>query len=279
MVETRKTMTPAEIALALAEPFDPDEVHFKPQIVSGNRALAIAYADARTIQDRLDEVLGVDGWQDAYRVLPDGSVICRLRLRLGGEWITKMDVGSQSEQPDGGDRIKAAFSDALKRVAVKFGIGRYLYRLPSQWVDYDPKRKQFTGKPQLPSWAIPGKVHSPPAQPNAAAQDANGSAAKSHTMPADGEELERRLADYDARLAAEGLWVAGDMFRHVVEVVSKAGPKPGYGRDVRTWPERAITLAVGAAKAFEQEARQKEEHRRAAEQRLAAPRVEGTNHQ
>src|SRR5262249_14174357 len=60
------------------------------------------------------------------------------------------DVGGQSEQPDGGDRLKAAFSDALKRAAVKFGIGRYLYRLPSQWVDYDDKKRRFVRQPQLP---------------------------------------------------------------------------------------------------------------------------------
>ena len=116
---------------ALASPFDPREVRFKPAVVSGNRALALAYVDARVIQDRLDDVLGVTGWQDEYECLPDGSVVCRLRLRLGDEWITKMDVGGPSEQPDEGDRRKAAFSDALKRAAVKFGIGRYLYRLPS----------------------------------------------------------------------------------------------------------------------------------------------------
>jgi hypothetical protein len=50
----------------------------------------------------------------------------------------------------GGDRLKAAFSDALKRAAVKFGVGRYLYRLPSQWVDWDPQRRQFKVKPVLP---------------------------------------------------------------------------------------------------------------------------------
>ncbi len=58
---------------ALAEPFEPQEVHFKPQVVSGNRAMAVAYVDARVIQDRLDEVLGVTGWQDEYEVLPDGG--------------------------------------------------------------------------------------------------------------------------------------------------------------------------------------------------------------
>src|SRR4029077_17646209 len=123
---------------------------FKPQVVSGNRAMAIAYVDARMIQDRLDEVLGVAGWEGADEVLPDGSVVCRLRLRLGDEWITKMDVGGPSEQPDEGDRRKAAFSDALKRASVKFGVGRYLYRLAPMWVDYDSQRKQFARPPQLP---------------------------------------------------------------------------------------------------------------------------------
>jgi hypothetical protein len=148
---------------ALAATFDPSEVKFKPGVVSGNRALAIGYVDARVIQDRLDDVLGVDGWQDDYECLPDGSVVRRLRLRLGSEWITKVDVGSPSEQPDGGDRLKAAFSDALKRAAVKFGIGRYLYRMPSQWVDYDPSKRRFVRTPALPPEATPAdKVKAKP---------------------------------------------------------------------------------------------------------------------
>src|SRR5262245_49381446 len=142
---------------ALSAPFDPSEVKFKPAVVSGNRAMALAYVDARVIQDRLDDVLGVTGWQDDYEVLPDNSVVCRLRLKLGDEWITKVDVGGPSEQPDGGDRMKAAFSDALKRAAVKFGVGRYLYRLPAQWVDYDPQKRQLLRAPVLPDWAVPGK--------------------------------------------------------------------------------------------------------------------------
>src|SRR5262249_13820499 len=88
-------------------------------------------------------------------VLPDGSVMCRLRLKFGDQWITKTDVGSPSEQPDSGDRLKAAVSDALKRAAVKFGIGRYLYRLSASWVDYDPVNKQIVQAPALPAFAIP----------------------------------------------------------------------------------------------------------------------------
>jgi hypothetical protein len=139
----------------LSAPFDPSEVKFKPAAVTGNRALALAYVDVRAIQDRLDTVCGVAGWQDSYRVLPDGAVVCRLRLKIGEEWITKVDVGSPSGQPDNGDRTKAAFSDALKRAAVKFGVGRYLYRLPRQWCDYDSHKREFVRVPALPPWAVP----------------------------------------------------------------------------------------------------------------------------
>src|SRR5262245_1666394 len=160
MEQQEKPLVPSNpeveaIMEALAAPFERSEVKFKPGVVSGNRALALHFVDARVIQDRLDDVLGAANWQDEYEVLADGSVVCRLRLRLGGEWITKMDVGGPSEQPDEGDRRKAAFSDSLKRAAVKFGIGRYLYRLPSQWVDYDTRNKRFAKSPTLPPSELP----------------------------------------------------------------------------------------------------------------------------
>jgi len=140
-----------ELQNQLAAPFDPSEVKFKPAMVKGNRALALHYVDARVIMDRLDAVVGTDGWQDEYEFLPDGSCLCKLRVRFGDTWIVKTDVGGESEQKDEGDRHKAAVSDALKRAAVKFGIGRYLYRLPSQWFDYDPQKKQFVKTPTLPA--------------------------------------------------------------------------------------------------------------------------------
>jgi hypothetical protein len=152
---TTTTTTTNGWAAFLAEPFAADEIHWKPAVVSGNRCLAIAYIDARAIQDRLDTVLGPEGWSDEYQLLPDGSVVCRLTCRFGELTVTKSDVGSPSEQKDEGDRMKAAFSDALKRAAVKFGIGRYLYRLGGTWADYDAQRKQIAKPPALPSWALP----------------------------------------------------------------------------------------------------------------------------
>ena len=171
-------------------------------------------------------MVGVLGWQDEYECLPDGSVVCKLRLRLGDEWITKMDVGGPSEQPDEGDRRKAAFSDALKRAAVKFGIGRYLYRLPNQWADYDAHKRQFVKTPTLPAYALPQNTRQeataaakngtvrpnnpvrptmPMTPPVAAAEKPSRLSA----LPANGMELHQRLAAYDAHLAKQGLCPAG----------------------------------------------------------------------
>jgi hypothetical protein len=146
--------------------------------------------------------------------------------------------------------MKAAFSDALKRAAVHVGIGRYLYHLTPQWVDYDSQRKQFKSRPKLPTWAVPQNV-------NGAVRAEPKPDIKAHAFPEDGAELERRLANYDQDLAEEGLFPAGELWAYILETVSKAGPKPGatYGTDPRTWPARAIELAIKETKTFEAKAR------------------------
>jgi hypothetical protein len=243
---TTHEMDPASvksITAALSAPFEATEVKFKPQAVKNNRALALAYVDARVIQDRLDDVLGVEGWQDEYQLLPDGSVMCKLQLHLGDRWITKMDVGSPSEQPDGGDRLKAAFSDALKRAAVKFGIGRYLYRLPSQWVDYDSMKKQFVKTPPLPAFALPRRL--PAEQPALARREPAAKSAPA--LPANGAELHHRLRDYDAKLAKENRCHVGALLSYVAQ----AGAKQGYGEDISAWSGPAIPFAVEAVKEFD----------------------------
>lgn len=222
-----------EITRALAVPFEDREVKFKPQAVKNNRALALAYVDVRVIMDRLDEVLGVARWQDSYELLPDGSVQCQLRVRIGNEWITKTDVGSPSEQPDGGDRLKAAYSDALKRAAVKFGVGRYLYRLPQQWADFDPVKKQFVSSPKLPNWALPGKEPTPRAD-------------KKQASDMSGPEFHRRLREADAELAGKGLCTLGSLLAHITQV----GVKAGYAADLDQWTKPAIDMAVNETRRF-----------------------------
>lgn len=155
-----KEFAPPELvvlAQSLSALWPAQEIRWKPQALTkdGSRALAVAYIDARQVQNRLDDVLGVTGWQDEFSFLPDGAVTCKLSVRINGEWITKMDVGGKSEQPDEGDQMKAAFSDALKRVAVKFGIGRYIYSLPHAWAQWDQQNRKFCQEPHLPRWAVP----------------------------------------------------------------------------------------------------------------------------
>ena len=238
---------PRALAAALTSPFQIGEVKFKPQSVKGTRALALAYIDCRVIQDRLDDVLGVAEWMDEYEILADGSVMCRLRLKLNGEWVTKTDVGSPSEQPDGGDRLKAAFSDALKRAAVKFGIGRYLYRLPAVWCDYDPQKKQFSGTPQLPAWAVPKpKAAALPPAP-AKPEPVKPVAPPAPKLPHSGEELHRRLREKDAKLADQKRCSLGALLSHVTQ----AGAKAGFGDDITKWSGPAIQMAVDAVKTFE----------------------------
>jgi hypothetical protein len=237
-----------ELARGLSAPFEVNEVRWKPQTVSGNRALAVAFVDARVIMGRLDDVVGMWNWQDSYERLPDGAVVCRLRIRVGDEWITKEDVGGQSEQPDEGDRTKAAFSDALKRAAVKFGIGRYLYRLKPQWVDYDPKARQIVSTPRLPSSAqAPAAA---PAEKKPAAKTTAITATPARPtkgMPVNGEELHRRLAEKDRLLAEAGVCKAGDLVKHVVE----AGVKQGLEKDLAVWGPPAIQLAIEEVRKFE----------------------------
>lgn len=271
-----ETVDSRSLMHALSEPFDPSEVKFKPQNVKGTRALALAYVDVRAIQDRLDDVMGVDGWQDEYSVLADMSVVCKLRLRIGRRWITRMDVGSQSEQPDSGDRMKAAFSDALKRAAVKFGLGRYLYRLPPQWVDYDPIKKVLT-TPKLPPFALPSvrpraaatvpaaiaapvapakpaPAVAPIVEPAAVASPAipapaisSGESGRKSSLPSDGRELHVRLREFDTRLAQAQRCHLGELLSYV----TKAGLAQGFGGDMEKWSGSAIAMAVEKARAFD----------------------------
>jgi hypothetical protein len=188
--------------------------------------------DCRTVQERLDAVLGIGGWTDDYVLLDDGSVMCKLQIRCGEEWIQRVDVGSPSEQPDAGDRLKSAFSDALKRAAVKFGVGRYLYRLPMQWQDYDPAKKQFMKPPQLPRWAQPApvaEVAQPPSK-----------------LPATGLELYRRLQEFDQKLVESHQCDRGALLAHV----QHHGAALGWPGEICEWSADVIPQAVQAAKRY-----------------------------
>lgn len=97
---------------------------WKVQSARASGCECLAYIDARQVMDLLDEVLGEANWQDHYREVA-GKIYCDLSLRIEGEWITKSDCGSETAY----ESEKGQASDAFKRAAVKWGVGRFLYRL------------------------------------------------------------------------------------------------------------------------------------------------------
>src|SRR5262249_48027055 len=141
--------TADQIQRELSAPFAAGEIRNRPGAVRGNRAQVIHYIDVRAVMNRLDQGFGVGGWQTSYREAT-GGVVCHLKVRVpDGSWCEHEDIGSYSDQADAGDKAKAAYSDALKRVAVHLGIGRFLYSLPVEWTDIDPKTRKFLKPPRL----------------------------------------------------------------------------------------------------------------------------------
>ncbi|MGE5706834.1 MAG: Rad52/Rad22 family DNA repair protein [Bacteroidota bacterium] len=106
----------------------------------------LAYIDARAVFDRLDEVVGPDHWETHLERLAPGVFLCRMTV-LG---VTRSDVGMAGENES--EKDKSGASDAIKRVAVQFGIARYLYQkdlpvvalergnLPSGWNPTETKK-------------------------------------------------------------------------------------------------------------------------------------------
>ena len=122
--------TENDVKLLFAE-FDRDAISWRAQTVSknGDKALALAYIDARDVMDRLDSVIGAADWQDRYE-FSGARTICYLSIKVGDEWVTKADGAGDTDV----EAEKGAISDAFKRAAVKWGIGRYLYSIPAPWV-------------------------------------------------------------------------------------------------------------------------------------------------
>lgn len=150
----------------LSDEFPRESVSWRAQSVTkqGDKAMALAYIDARDVMDRLDLVCGPENWQDSYQETAKGRLICTLSINIGGDWISKSDGAGNTDVE--GD--KGAISDALKRAAVKWGVGRYLYDMPSPWVPcecYPEKRndkwiwKSWKGSP----WDC---VRTPAAEPS-----------------------------------------------------------------------------------------------------------------
>lgn len=158
---------------ALNQPFPPDAIEWRIGMSGESNgrvwAKAMAYITQRHIQRRLDEVIGPESWRNEFKewnVGGKGGLLCGISIKIGGEWVTKWDGAENTDV----EAIKGGLSDAMKRAAVQWGIGRYLYDLEETFVEtsaekrtgaewHHAKTKAGTAfwwkTPALPTWALP----------------------------------------------------------------------------------------------------------------------------
>lgn len=113
------------------------------------KGIPLFYIDAREVMKRLDEVCGIFGWQRKVQNIEGGATASiAIKNPFTNEWVEKADAGENSKTSP----IKGASSDAFKRAAANWGIGRYLYYIPNRWCPLN-EYKQFETLPELPEWA------------------------------------------------------------------------------------------------------------------------------
>ena len=151
MPDTLTFNEPIDLA-RLAAPFPPEAISWRVGATNGEKTkgLALAYIDARDVMDRLDEVCGLTGWQCEYVPMPNSTTCCRIGLLIAGQWVWKSNgagaTGDVNKETEREMAEKGGYSDALKRAAVVWGVGRYLYSLPSIWVAIEQRGKSYVIK-------------------------------------------------------------------------------------------------------------------------------------
>jgi hypothetical protein len=148
----------SEQTAKLTDPFEDGEIKFYAAALTQDKkkGKVAPYADTRVYMDHLDRVVGPENWRTEYIIHDQASkaVECRLSLRYGNEWVTKANIGYPNEAKDADNAakepLKAAYSDALKRAAVEWGVGRFLYsvRLKQDWMEVDDYGR-FKQVPQI----------------------------------------------------------------------------------------------------------------------------------
>lgn len=164
---------------ALKAPFPAEEIEFRVQqsgVKNGKPwAMVLAYVTNRAIMNRLDEVCGPEQWKNDYKTGADGGVLCGLSIKVDGIWITKWD-GADNTQVEA---VKGGLSGAMKRAAVQWGMGRYLYNLPTTFVNIMNEGQHYIkvqdkvgywDDPELPDWALPNGTKPVKKEPNTSGQ-------------------------------------------------------------------------------------------------------------
>ena len=124
----------AAVVKKLRQPFPAEHLRWKIQTRVNEAqadalALVVVYVDARSVTAHLDDVVPGQ-WQTEYRSPPVSVGLPALECRLTVCGVTRCDVGTVEPGSKAGSDTKDLYSDALKRSAVQFGVGAFLYRFP-----------------------------------------------------------------------------------------------------------------------------------------------------
>lgn len=136
------SMDKLDIWARIAAPVAPETISWRQDGRAVQRdgkyvARFVAYIEANTVRERLDEVVPGE-WDLTLELLPpvvtlDDSAepaACSFKARLQILGVIREDVGT-------GRDYKQAATDALKRAAVRFGIAHELYGYEQNWVEVD----------------------------------------------------------------------------------------------------------------------------------------------
>jgi len=209
----------------LAQPFPGNQVKWRVGATTGDKkkGLALAYIDARAVMDRLDEACGPENWQSKIEVHGE-RVLCSIGINIKAgdgmaeapEWVWKTDGAGATEVE--GD--KGGISDAIKRAAVHWGVGRYLYSMDSPWVVLDKYKKidksEFakldklaggTPTPAEPPTPPPPQPASPQPQPPPPQTKATESNGEIDTAYVEGVKKELEADGIHGIGAMQELWV------------------------------------------------------------------------
>lgn len=144
-----------ELQEALSAPFQNADIEWRVSATNHEKTngLAVPYVTNRAIQTRLDDTVGIDGWHNDF--VPwkgDKAQLCGISIYLPElkDWLTKWDGSDDTDI----ECVKGGLSDSMKRAAVEWGIGRYLYGMtPPLWVGIEQRGKGYvirdTERPKL----------------------------------------------------------------------------------------------------------------------------------
>lgn len=146
----------------LSAPFNAEDLKVRPITISKKtgKAMFAPYVSNRAIMDRLDDVCGPANWRNEFAAGPAGGIVCGLSIRTAHydgshEWVTKWDGAENSDV----EPVKGGLSNAMRRAAVQWGIGRYLYRIDMKWAKCDDYGKPMNLTALLDYYVRAGQPH------------------------------------------------------------------------------------------------------------------------